>query len=399
MFPMYPQFGTSWDKAIDFGALRKYRLDRLRQAMKEEKVDALITFKQDNIRYMTSYRPLMWETGYVTRNAAILIIDKDPILYAHAGDAARARKAMTWLNPDKNIIGLGSMEDPGISKTVVGKWFREVLTTAGVGQGVIGVDGSTLFTLNNLIEEFPKAKFIDADRVIRRAEEVKCEQEIALLEIASAIVGAAVNKALDLIPSPGITDAQIAGAAAEVIYSLGGEYLPINPIVASGQYSAPFHPFAKVGKVVTYGDTVIVDLSSLHDGYCSRESRTAIFGKPHPPQKAHYKLTYQVLQDAIQSLKPGADLGRIAANAESSLKRCSERYSHFNISGVGVSLNEAPALANREHHTVLAGTVMMVESGIYDPAHGGIRLADIVHVTDCGATRLTRTHYEEDSLV
>lgn len=395
MFPMYPQFATSWDKAIDFNALRRYRLDRLRQAMKEEKVDALITFKQDNIRYMTSYRPLMWETGYVTRNAAILVIDKDPILYAHAGDSARARKAMTWLDPEKNIIGLGSMEDPGISKTVVGKWFKEVLTPQGAAQGVIGVDGSTLFTLNNLLEEFPKAKFVDADRLIRRAKEIKCEQEIALLEIASAIVDAAVNRAFDLIPQPGITDAQVAGAAAEVIYSLGGEYLPINPIVASGQYSAPFHPFAKVGKVITYGETVIVDMSALHDGYCSRESRTVIFGKATPTQQSHYKRSYEVVRSAIDSLRPGADLRRIAATAESGLKQCSDRYSHFNISGVGVSLNEAPALANREHHAVRAGMVMMVEAGIYDPAHGGVRLADIVHVADHGTTRLTRTHYEE----
>ena len=398
MHPTYPQFGTSWDKAINFDILRDYRLNRLRSVMKEEKIDVLITFKQDNIRYMTSYRPLMWETGYVTRNASILIRGERPILYAHAGDSARARKAMTWLDPEKEIIGLGSMEDPGISKTVVSKWFKEVLTTYRVSDGVIGTDGSTLFTLNNLITEFPKAKFTDADRVFRKAKEIKSKEEIALLEIASAIVDVGVNRALDLVSNEGVTDAQVAGVAAEAIYSCGAEYLPTNPIVASGQYSAPFFPFSKAGKLMTYGDTVIIDLSCIHDGYCSREARTAIVGKPSSTQRMYCKRAYDTLNSAIDSMKPGANLGKIASAGEPNLKKSGGQFSYLNISGIGVSLNEAPSLSNLEHRNLSDGMVVIVESGIHDSAHGGVRLADVIHVTASGPVRLTRISYEEKFL-
>src|SRR4030042_3372474 len=161
---VYGQFGVDWEERIDFEKLRKGRLARRKKKMKEHAIDALLTFRPENIRYATSYRPLWWPTGMaVTRNASILTRDQDSILYVASGDWARAVATMPWLKR-ANIRPLAVLEDLEVFKTTVEE-FKKELKSLGVADGTIGIDATRFGLTQQLQKALPKAAFVDGDEV------------------------------------------------------------------------------------------------------------------------------------------------------------------------------------------------------------------------------------------
>src|SRR3990170_4445662 len=222
------QFGTAWEEFLNFDRLRASRLDRLEKAMKRDGLDAVVVFRHDNIRYLTGYRPVMWETGYVTRNAAIYQRGSRPVILAHAGDLDRAKTGMPWMR-EGELLGLGSMEDPGIARTIVNGTFRELVQAVGASHGRIGLDGTTFFTTTFLREALPEADWTDANPTMRRAREVKSEDEVRLISVAAEIAEGGLGAALEHVDSDGVTDQEIAAEGVRAIFRLGAEYLPSNP--------------------------------------------------------------------------------------------------------------------------------------------------------------------------
>jgi len=90
-------FSVDWVDRIDFAALRQYRTENLQKKMKEHRLDAMICFRAEHIRYMTGMRPLWWPISFITRNAALMAQTGSPVLYVTSGDAARCRQTMKWL--------------------------------------------------------------------------------------------------------------------------------------------------------------------------------------------------------------------------------------------------------------------------------------------------------------
>ena len=116
-------FAIDWAKRIDFDLLRQERTKSLNEQIKKFELDALLCFKAESIRYMTGYRPLWWPISFLTRNAAVMAPDKEPILFPTSGCVERCWETMYWMKKE-NMRPLATMEDPGIAETEVRKKLK-----------------------------------------------------------------------------------------------------------------------------------------------------------------------------------------------------------------------------------------------------------------------------------
>lgn len=92
------EHNVDWEQRIDFDKLRKERLNHLKEGMVQHGLDAILSFSTDHIRYITCFRPLYWSipTHSLTRQAAIFVPGKDPVLFVTGPDYPRAHSTMNW---------------------------------------------------------------------------------------------------------------------------------------------------------------------------------------------------------------------------------------------------------------------------------------------------------------
>ena len=197
-----PNFVTEWEQDVDTDKLRKGRLTRAREKMKEHDVDALLVFRAENIRYITSFRPLWWPHDFIDRNAAFLTRDGDPILYPSSGDVSRCRSTMPWLKKE-NIRPMASLCDPGVARNVITNEFIRAIQDAGVDSGKIGVDAATTEMFNILHEVLPNAQIVNGDEVVIDARTIKNEEEIKLIRLSCAVADVGMLTAIDTV-KPGV---------------------------------------------------------------------------------------------------------------------------------------------------------------------------------------------------
>jgi Xaa-Pro aminopeptidase len=162
-------------------------------------------------------------------------------------------------------------------------------------------------------------------------------------------------------------------------------------IVASGRRSALPHGFATARKIRA-GDQVVIDFGALYNGYRSDITRTVIVGKPSAKQKKIYRIVRQAQARAIKAVRAGracCDVDRAARTyiEQQGFGRC---FVHSTGHGVGRMVHQPPKISKRNRRRLREGMVLAVEPGIYIRGWGGIRIEDMVQVTQKGCRILTR---------
>lgn len=395
------QFAVDWENRIDFDRLRRDRTTRLQATMRKHNLDGLINFRMENIRYMTGVRSVWWPITFITRNAAILAQEGDPILYITSGDWHMARATAKWL-PEENIRPCGTMEDPGIVKTMVREHFAPTLRQMGLGGARIGLDALTFPILDELRAALPEAQFVDGDECVKEAKAVKSAEEIkclrASVEMSDLGQGAAL-KAIGL----GVRECQILGSLMKAMYDVGMEVAQCTLVVASGEHTAPLHRFA-TDRQIRRGDLVFVDCGGSLNGYFSDQTRTVVFGKPSDEQKRIYQCVYETMMSIHETCKVGNTNEQVNRAARDVIKKhgfASAGYVGVLGHSCGVSGFEAPLIGE------LAATgerVFELEPGMMFnceptvmvpgvPGGGGVRLEDNILITPTGNEVLNRTPY------
>jgi Xaa-Pro aminopeptidase len=189
----------------------------------------------------------------------------------------------------------------------------------------------------------------------------------------------------------GRTERELAWWIESAFHDAGAEGLSFSSIVASGDSGAS--PHAEPGdRVIEGGTLVTVDIGCVVDGYCSDCTRTFATGElPHELAEA-YTLCLQAQLDGLAAVRAGVHgrdvdaVSRVAVEAAG----LGEHYGHGLGHGVGLDVHEAPVLRRESEDTLAPGNVVSVEPGIYLPGIGGVRIEDLVLVTENGAERLTR---------
>ena len=194
---------------------------------------------------------------------------------------------------------------------------------------------------------------------------------------------------------PGVTELQIAAKLEYFMRSHGAEGTSFDTIVASGYHSAMPHA-VPTEKPLENGDFVTMDFGCRYQGYCSDMTRTVVIGKADPRQKEIYQIVLEAQQAALEGLRPGMTGTEGDRLARDVIEKAGygEYFGHGLGHSVGLEIHEKPALSTRDETVLLPGMIETVEPGIYIPGFGGVRIEDMVVLTETGIRNLTTSPKE-----
>jgi Xaa-Pro aminopeptidase len=169
----------------------------------------------------------------------------------------------------------------------------------------------------------------------------------------------------------------------------GAESMSFETIVAGGQRSALPHGKASAAKLRKGFCTM--DFGVVLGGYCSDMTRTVHLGKASQREWDVYHSVLEAQQAGVAAVRPGATCGEVDEAARSVLRKAKldKYFSHSSGHGVGLEIHEQPRLASKQTQVLEAGMMVTIEPGVYLPGEFGIRIEDMVLVTDKGGDVLT----------
>lgn len=307
-------------------------------------------------------------------------------------------------------------------RVVVATDFRYVAEAGSLGLEVVRIEQSMWSDLGKIAGEvasggplaYPPAglshraflQFTDAldDRITLRAVDgvisslrvVKDAAEIAAITRAAELL----EGAYELVASCGLAgrrEGDVAWMIERHLREAGASSLSFPSIVAGGQNGAYPHHTPSSDEIPD-GTLVTVDIGCVVDGYCSDCTRTFAVGDPGPELRAAYELTLRAQIAALDAVRPGANGRDVDAVARDIITDAGhgDHFGHGLGHGVGMNVHEAPRLARTSDDVLEPGMVVTVEPGIYLPGIGGVRIEDLVIVTE-GAPQVL-THFTKDMI-
>ncbi|MFZ1179850.1 MAG: M24 family metallopeptidase, partial [Mycobacterium sp.] len=182
---------------------------------------------------------------------------------------------------------------------------------------------------------------------------------------------------------PGRTEREVGRELEALMLDHGADAISFETIVAAGPNSAiPHH--RPTDAVLAKGDFVKIDFGALVAGYHSDMTRTFVLGKAADWQLEIYELVAEAQRGGREALRPGAVLRDVDAAARQVIVDAGygEQFSHGLGHGVGLQIHEAPGIGATSTGTLLAGSAVTVEPGVYLPGRGGVRIEDTLVVSD-----------------
>lgn len=261
---------------------------------------------------------------------------------------------------------------------------------------VLAVDKTlTANFLLTLMENQVAAGFENGSLAVDMTRAVKDADEIAKMKKASLVNDAAMAQFKKLIHA-GVTEAEVAEQTLGIYKSLGASDFSFPSIVAFGENSADPHHMPD-DTVLQVGDTVLFDVGCVVDGYCSDMTRTFFYGKePTNIQIQVYNLVRSANEEAEKMLKPGIPICSIDQKARDIItaggygKDFTHRLGHF----IGLQDHEFGDVSGKNEDLTEPGNIFSIEPGIYNPDAAGVRIEDLVLITEDGYENLN--HYSHD---
>ena len=339
--------GVDFEERVDYRRLHRYRLSRVKQALENSELGALLVFDVNNIRYITSTKIGEWERDKLSR-WALLTRTGEPILWDFGSAAVHHKLYTPWLAPENckaGLIGLRGTVDPAFG--LMRRHAEEIaslIREAGVADMPLGVDiiePPMMFEL-----ERAGLKVADGQQVMLEAREIKSADEIALLNRAAAMVDGAYHLIYEEL-KPGVRENDIVAKVNEFLYRNGSDDVEaINAI--SGERCNP-HPHNFTDRMLRPGDQAFFDILQAFMGYRTCYYRTFNVGRATPVQHDAYKRAREWLDAAIALIKPGVGADRVCSvwpKAEEfgfpdEMSAFGLQFGH----GLGLALHERPIIS------------------------------------------------------
>jgi Xaa-Pro aminopeptidase len=226
---------------------------------------------------------------------------------------------------------------------------------------------------------------------VKEMRAVKSKEEIDLIKRAASIS----DKAFSIIISEiefGMKERDIANRLDFILRDIGADKVSFDTIIASGIMSSMPHATASE-KVVDYGDMIKMDFGSVVDGYHSDMTRMVVVGKPTNKQKNIFDIVLEAQVKALNAVRPGVkckDLDKVARDIITE-RGYGKYFLHGLGHGVGLNIHELPILTKNSEEILKEGMIITIEPGIYIPDFGGVRIEDLVLVTNDGYEILSIT--------
>ena len=228
------------------------------------------------------------------------------------------------------------------------------------------------------------------DGTITTLRRVKDDGELARIEAAAAIADRALAEVAPTL-GDGLTEADVRDELEHHMRRLGADGPSYATIVASGPEHAarPHHETGR--RCMVEGDTVIIDVGALVDGYHSDMTRSFVIGEPTAQQLEIYELVRQSQSAGLAAVAPGLPARQLDAACRQPFVDAGygDWYLHGTGHGVGLDIHEDPFAASVSTAELVVGDVVTVEPGLYRGGFGGFRIEDLVTVTPSDCRRFT----------
>lgn len=346
-------------------------IKKLQQKVKSDSEGILIISEQ-NRRYFTSF-PSSFGILLVTKNDSVFLTDSRYI------EAAQSKIKFCRVIESKKL----SEQIPQICEEMNIKSLR--------AESCITVD-----ELNSMRKLFKPVKIstVGTSKIISSCREIKTEYEVEQIKKAQHIAELGFEHIIPMI-KPGVTEREISLELDYFMLRNGAEALSFETIVVSGKKSSMPHGVPDHKKIET-GDFVTMDYGAVVNGYHSDMTRTVAVGKVSEKQKKVYETVLNAQLAALDIIKSGVLLkdGDSAARNVIENAGFGEYFRHSTGHGVGVEIHEAPNLSPKAEGRLKVGNIVTVEPGIYLPDEFGVRIEDMVYVTENGCINLTNAPKE-----
>lgn len=337
----------------------QYRLEKVRQVLKESHCDAILVDDPTNLHYLT---------GLIMSAGKMLITPKDAVLIVDNRyyESCKAKSPVPVLQSEKSS-------------------FESVLNDVSV----LAFDSSTtsyqdFLDLKKLLKD---RELLPLDNPLQKIRSVKDPEEILILREAASLGRQGFQYAKSFLKD-GIKEEEVAQELEIFWKRKGGQGLAFEPIIAFGKNSALPH-YRASETVLTQGTTVLMDIGVKWKGYHSDLTRTFFWGEPPPIMHEIYAIVQEAQNRAFALCKPGILIGDLDAVARDyiSSQGYGENFLHSLGHGVGLEIHEWPLIRKKEPYqnlSLVAGMVITIEPGIYLPGIGGVRIEDTVAITNSG---------------
>jgi D-alanyl-D-alanine dipeptidase len=222
---------------------------------------------------------------------------------------------------------------------------------------------------------------------------VKDANELARLEAAGAAADAAFEEILN-VSFAGRREADVAADLARLLRDFGHEQVDFT-IVASGPNGAnPHHEAGE--RTIAEGDMVVMDFGGLMHGYGSDTTRTVAVGEPSAQMREVHDIVRAAQEAAFEAVQPGVacqEIDRVARGVITDAGH-GDDFIHRTGHGIGMTTHEPPYMVEGEERPMVPGMCFSIEPGIYLAGRFGVRIEDIVTVTENGGRRLNNTTRE-----
>jgi Xaa-Pro aminopeptidase len=388
----------------DLTRMRRESGARLRSAMAERGVDALILLGNSAVVYATGTSWPLGDAGlsYVERPVAVVVAEDEwPHLFLPFREGASYESEL----PADHLHGPVYLEfDEGVAN------FARQLAELVPAGAVLAVDECTGAMSRAATSLFPVGAPADASAIVSAAKMVKTPDELACIRTAVRITDEAmvdVDKAL----APGIRQIDLSASFLRRAFELGATASMLEPIwqvmppsKAEGVWTTHGDlalPLLSTERELTEGDVLWTDVSITYRGYCSDFGRTWIVGRePTPRQQAQFQRWQEIMAAVEGVARAGAtagDLGRAATVANGGSKPW---LPHFYLGhGIGVNAAEMPMIGTDlgqefdDNFVLRPGMVLVLEPVVWEDGTGGYRSEEVLVITEEGSTRLTDYPY------
>ena len=275
--------------------------------------------------------------------------------------------------------------------------MAEILTKENVKTVFLETEDISVAKFKTLCECFSGINISDKpyiQNVINGLRSVKDQEELKCITKAQEITDKTFNYILGRLEE-GRTEKEIALEMEFFMRKNGSEGISFDTIAISGKNTSLPHG-VPTDKKIENGDFFTMDFGAKWGGYCSDMTRTVAIGNITEKQREVYNTVLKAQKEALKNIKANVickEIDRISRNIidTAGYKGC---FGHGLGHSVGIEIHESPAFNTRDETVLKSGTVITVEPGIYLENEFGVRIEDMVYVTQNGIINLTKSPKE-----
>ncbi len=345
------------------------RRDRIRARLSELDADAMLVTKLVNVRYLS---------GFSGSAGVLLVGDEDVFFTDSRYDEQSAREV-----PDARRVVPPSNQEKVLAAEITG---------AGVKRLAVEAQHATLAMARTWRENMPGVELVETTGVVEELRKVKDRAEIEAMRRAATIGDEALLEALCRVRE-GMTEVELAAELEDSMRRAGSDGLSFPTIVAFGENAAEPH-HRPTRRRLRAGDLIKIDFGATFDGYHSDMTRTVSLGRPDPDLGKIYEIVRAAQEAGVDAVASGKPAGEVDEAARAVVESAGYSFGHGTGHGCGLEVHEAPTVRRGSRDVLGDGMAVTVEPGIYLPGLGGVRIEDLVVVTDGGCDVLTRSAKE-----